>query len=138
MTAYLQQLVSFGLYKPSQGKIARQATFWAILLVVASGAWSLLGSMRNGDSEAVTNAAVPTALAVLAIGAWAAYRLIQLPKFADFLIGVEVEMNKVSWPGRTALVKASAVVIAVIFLLAGLLFAYDLLWEILLGWLLGR
>lgn len=107
-------------------------------MVVASGAWSLLGSMRNGDSEQVTNAAVPTALAVLAIGAWAAYRLIQLPKFADFLIGVEVEMNKVSWPGRSALVKASAVVIAVIFLLAGLLFVYDLLWEIMLGWLLGR
>ena len=31
---------------------------------------------------------------------WFAYRLVNLSSFADFLIAVEVEMTKVSWPSR--------------------------------------
>ncbi len=48
-----------------------------------------------------------------------------MPAFADFLISVEGEMNKVSWPSRGELFRASLVVILVIFFLAALLFAYD-------------
>ena len=48
-----------------------------------------------------------------------------MPSFADFLISVEAEMNKVSWPTRTELIRASIVVILMIFLLAAILFAYD-------------
>jgi len=40
----------------------------------------------------------------------------------DFLIAVEAEMNKVSWPSRAELVRSAAVVIFVIFLLATVLF----------------
>ncbi|MEC8240045.1 MAG: preprotein translocase subunit SecE, partial [Planctomycetota bacterium] len=56
-------------------------------------------------------------------------RLVQLPRFADFLIAVEAEMNKVSWPAQGELVKASIVVIFVIFFLAGVLFSFDLIWN---------
>jgi preprotein translocase subunit SecE len=48
-----------------------------------------------------------------------------MPTFADFLISVEGEMNKVSWPSRSELFRASLVVILVIFFLAALLFGYD-------------
>jgi len=72
----------------------------------------------------------------LAVGLWAAFRLVQLPKFADFLISVEGEMNKVTWPKRGELFRASIVVMVVIFLLAGLLFFYDLVWKSVFGWLL--
>ena len=34
-----------------------------------------------------------------------------MPAFADFLIAVEAEMNKVSWPTRTELFRGSMVVI---------------------------
>ncbi len=138
MTAYLQQLFSSGLYKRAQGKVARQATFYALAVVIAAGAWSLHGTLRTADSLQVQRAATPIALSVLALGCWAAFRLIQLPRFADFLIAVEAEMNKVSWPNRSALFRASAVVIAVIFFLAMLLFAYDIAWKWLLGLLLNR
>ncbi|QDU91427.1 preprotein translocase subunit SecE [Pirellulimonas nuda] len=138
MTAYLQQLFSSGLYKRAQGKVARQATFYALAIVVAAGAWSLHGSLRTSDDLGVQRASTPVALSVLALGCWAAFRLIQLPKFADFLIAVEAEMNKVSWPSRASLFRASAVVIAVIFLLAMLLFGYDVAWKWLLGLILTR
>ncbi len=57
-----------------------------------------------------------------------------MPTFADFLISVEGEMNKVSWPSRAELFRASLVVILVIFFLAAVLFCYDLL----LRWLMDR
>ena len=60
---------------------------------------------------------------------WIAFRLVNMPRFADFLISVEAEMNKVSWPTRTELFAASMVVIVVIFLLTAILFVYDLVWK---------
>ena len=60
---------------------------------------------------------------------WFSYRLVNIPQFADFLIAVEAEMNKVSWPSRGELIRSSVVVIFVIFLLAVVLFGYDLIWR---------
>lgn len=132
MTAYLQELFQFRLYKKSQGRKARQMTLIAIVAVAAFGAWSLRGWLEGqpGFSPAYV-AGIP--LAVLGAAFWAAFRLIQLPVFADFLISVEAEMNKVSWPSRTELINASLVVIFVIFALAGMLFVYD----IVLKWILS-
>jgi preprotein translocase subunit SecE len=42
---------------------------------------------------------------------------------------VEAELNKVTWPSRSELVRASMVVIFTIFFLALLLFFYDMLWQ---------
>ena len=49
----------------------------------------------------------------------ACFRLVNLPKFADFLIAVEAEMNKVSWPTRTELFRSSVVVIVTILVSGG-------------------
>ena len=48
-------------------------------------------------------------LTVLVGGLWASFRVVQLPSFADFLISVEAEMNKVSWPSWDELIRASIV-----------------------------
>ena len=77
------------------------------------------------------NIGVP--LAALVLGLWFSFRIVHVPRFADFLIAVEAEMNKVSWPSTTELIKSSLVVIIVIFLLTGVLFGYDLLWRAVLG-----
>jgi len=106
-------------YKRSQGRIARQLTFAAMAMVVALGAAKI-------NAVAVTEVGqyfIPLAVAV--VGLWAAFRIVNLPRFADFLIAVEAEMNKVSWPSRAESWRASVVVIVVIFFLAALLFTYD-------------
>ena len=123
MGAFLQELVSFGLYKRSQGRVARQATFAALAVILALGAWSL--SNYWSDKPHFWHYYVPIGLALL--GIWASFRIVQMPAFADFLIAVEGEMNKVSWPSRGELFRASVVVILVIFFLAALLFGYDIL-----------
>lgn len=111
--------------------MARQLTLAALAAIVAVGAWKL---NTIGETE-VKKYVVP--LVVLAVGWWASFRIVNVPKFADFLISVEAEMNKVSWPGRSELWRASLVVIIVIFLLAGLLFTYDIILKAIMGKLLG-
>jgi preprotein translocase subunit SecE len=138
VAAIVHELFRFGLYKRNQGRIARQATFAAFAAIVALGAWSLskylggyIGDVGSNNPEwpiwkqNLIRFGVP--LMMLAVGLWASFRLVQMPAFADFLISVEGEMNKVSWPSRGELFRASLVVILVIFFLAGLLYAYDLI-----------
>ncbi|MCH2113430.1 MAG: preprotein translocase subunit SecE [Pirellulales bacterium] len=116
-------------YKRTQGKVARQLTLAAMAVAVAVGAWKL--SSTSGDGG-VWQYVIP--LLVLTFGWWASWRVVNIPRFADFLISVEAEMNKVSWPGRTELWRASTVVIIVIFFLAGLLLIYDLILKSFFSW----
>ena len=110
-------------YKRSQGKVARQFTFAAMAVAVAVAAWKT--SEAQAGTSAVMQYVVP--LVTLAVGLWVSFRIVNIPRFADFLISVEAEMNKVQWPGRSELWRASMVVIVVIFFLAGALFAFDIL-----------
>ena len=57
------------------------------------------------------------------------YRLVNFPRFADFLIAVEAELNKVSWPTRLEMFRASIVVIIMIFSLSVVIFMFDMLWQ---------
>jgi preprotein translocase subunit SecE len=118
-------------YKRSQGKVARQLTFAAMALGVAVGAWNL----NSISADDIGKYVIP--LAVLSAGLWASFRIVNLPRFADFLISVEAEMNKVSWPSRPETWRASVVVIFVIFFLAALLFAYDFVLDVALNWMFG-
>ena len=75
-------------------------------------------------------------LLFLGIGIWVAFRLINYPVFGDFLIAVEAEMNKVSWPSKTELYRATIVVLVVMFVMAGSIFLFDVVlhW---IAWAIG-
>jgi preprotein translocase SecE subunit len=75
---------------------------------------------------------VPLLLAALAL--WFAYRVVNLPTFADFLIATEAELNKVSWTTRKRLVQDTIVVLTTMLLLTAFLFAMDSLWINVLSW----
>ena len=123
---FLRGLFQFNVYKRSQGRIARQVTWVVIAIVVALGAWRL-NVLAINSSYMTVRYMVPGLL--LLVGWWIAFRLVNMPNFADFLIAVEAEMNKVSWPSRSELIRSSLVVICSIFFLAGVLFGYDLFWR---------
>ena len=75
---------------------------------------------------------------LLAAFLWVSYRVVNVPSFADFLIAVEAEMNKVSWPTRTELFRSSMVVLIMMFALGGIFLAgCDIFWKLLLSWALG-
>jgi preprotein translocase SecE subunit len=72
---------------------------------------------------------------LLIAGLWIAYRIVNVPSAADFLIAVEAEMNKVSWPTRGELYRSSMVVLVTIFALAVVLFVFDFFWQTIFNWL---
>ena len=122
---FFRQLFHLGVYKRSQGRIARQITFAAFAVVCLLGAFSL--SQFEDGAGPVREFWIPCIIGI--VGLWIAYRLVNMPSFADFLIAVEAEMNKVSWPSRAELMRSSLVVIFSIFFLAAVLFGYDLFWR---------
>jgi len=139
---FLRELFQLGIYKRSQGRIARQITFGVLAVTFALAAWRLwVMTMGWHPGQALGAANVDTVdrlvrglvVGGLAFGGWwVSFRLVNMPSFADFLIAVEAEMNKVSWPSGGELVRSSLVVIFCIFFLAAVLYGYDLFWSTLL------
>ncbi|HJT75866.1 MAG TPA: preprotein translocase subunit SecE [Gemmataceae bacterium] len=69
---------------------------------------------------------MPLLLSLLTL--WLAWRLVNVPAFADFLIATEAELNKVSWTTRKRLVQDTVVVLATVILMAIALFVADNVW----------
>ena len=120
-----KELFQAGVYKASQGRTVRMVTAVTFGVIIALTAWRLYAGLIT--SAEGLRWGVPAA--VLALGWWLCYRAIHVPKFADFLIAVEAEMTKVSWPTQTELVRSSLVVIFFIVSLAAILFMFDLVWR---------
>ena len=127
MGAFFREMLRIGIYKRSQGRITRQVTFAAMAAVIALGLLRL-STLEQGQGLHL-QFVLPGVL--LLLGLWASYRVVNVPVFADFLIAVEAEMNKVSWPTWPERIRASGVVLVVMFFLAALLFVFDVFW----GWL---
>ena len=124
-SGFVSELFRFGLYKPNQGRVVRQVTFLVIALIACLAGVEIFNS---GWGSRLGAGGLGIGLLVAAIGSWVAYRLVNYSIFADFLIAVEAEMNKVSWPGRQQLWNASVVVMFVIFAMAAALFLFDVIW----------
>ncbi len=73
-------------------------------------------------------------LLLLALSLWGAWRVVNFPPFADFLIATEAELNKVSWTTRPRLIQDTIVVLITTFLLALFLFLMDETWRTVLSW----
>ena len=124
MSQFVAELFKTGTYKSKQGKIARISTALSIFVVLTAGIYQLYNSALAGHGAFMVYG-VP--LILLALNAWFSYRVVNYAKFADFLIQVEAEMRKVSWPSKDELLRSSVVVIAVMLLLTVLLFGYDII-----------
>lgn len=122
----LKSILSTDLYQRKQGRVIRRCTAGAIFLTVLLASQALYQSV-------LLDFGTPTAYAVVAVmnvlGAWFAFRAVNYPVFADFLIDVESEMTKVTWPSWGELQRATLVVLATMFLFAALLFGYDIAWQ---------
>ena len=124
------ELFQTSVYKPNQGRIVRQLTALTIWVIVALGCWRLYATLRSSlDPDSYLIQIIPGVL--LVAGLWIGYRLVNWSRFADFLIAVEAEMNKVTWPSKEELKRASIVVMFTIFFLAMSLFLFDVVWQAL-------
>ncbi|MFM7517374.1 MAG: preprotein translocase subunit SecE [Pirellula sp.] len=137
--SFISELLTSARYKVKQGRLVRQVTCLAIWLACWLGGWQLyeaMGAWVAPSGSAQANPLWSSARywlpgGLTALGMWLGYRLINWPRFADFLIAVEAELGKVSWPKKNELYRASMVVIFTMAFLALLLFCYDAIWQLL-------
>ncbi len=132
LSSFWVSLLSPAIYKRTQGKRVRQTTAGLVIVWVVYGCYTL----ANGpllDSSREVRFAIPVAVGVIL--SWMAYRAVNIPQFADFLIAVEVEMKKISWPSLQRCFRAGAVVIVTMFFMAAMLFLYDQLWMRFFVWI---
>lgn len=130
--SFWSELLAVDLYKRNQGRLARQLTAAGVGAMVIAGAYVLSQGPLAGMPR---EARVGIPLLITAAAAWVVYRLVNYPRFAEFLISVEAEMGKVSWASKDEVIRATIVVLSTMFFLGVVLFFYDLLWQKILFWI---
>jgi preprotein translocase SecE subunit len=138
---------STSVYKKSQGLKVRRSTMGGILVLGGTGVYSLLShglGSRSGNwvlslpftggpgVTVVPDAQYTVPLFLTALTLWGAFRVINFPTFADFLIATEAELNKVSWTTGRRLMQDTLVVLTTLVLFTFFLFFVDVFW----GWFL--
>ncbi len=137
-------------YKGNQGVRVRRGTIVGVLAIGVAGIYTLVshryfGSDRLGVGNdwywTIPFTTDPQRFVflmfkihmilplVLGVGlVWIAWRIVNIPGFADFLVATEAEMNKVSWTNRRRLVQDTIVVLTTVVLMTAFLFVLDLVW----------
>ncbi|MBL4883899.1 MAG: preprotein translocase subunit SecE [Planctomycetaceae bacterium] len=126
MKDLLAGMLSVGLYKRNQGQQVRQVSGVTTAVVFIIAATTLSDNFPVGTSQAIVSG-LPVLIGVL--GCWFAYRIVNVAPIADFMIGVQGEMDKVSWPSWPQLWRATVVVLVTMLFLALSLFLFDLIWQ---------
>lgn len=122
----LSTVMSTGAYKESQGRIVRQVTLATFLAGAFTGAYQLHSTFTAELANAWLSLGIPAL--VFALSSWFVYRLIQWPRFADFLVSVQGELDKVNWATWEYLVRATGVVVVTMVLSTGFLWLCDFIW----------
>ncbi len=130
----------FTVYKKGQGKWTRLLTgvgAGAIMALLCqwvyahSKVWlapSFMNGVRTPEAAgALANrAALGIAVALFLIGAFFAWRAMNSPRGAEFLITTDAEMKKVNWASRREVFGSMRVVVLFLFFIAGFLLVSDI------------
>ena len=128
-------------YKPDQGRMTRMASFWSLALLLLFGCYflhtvllSYVGALKEplgGISIPIVSIPLTGSFLICSLlfvgGIAALFGWMQRPKVADFLIDVEAELRKVTWPTGQEVVNASIVVVITVVVLMAFLAGSDFL-----------
>ncbi|MDR2706977.1 MAG: preprotein translocase subunit SecE [Planctomycetaceae bacterium] len=129
MRDLFKELFRVRRYKNNQGRLVRRLTMFGVWAVIICGAykftqlafdWAPL--LREQQIRYIVG------LLFVMVGMWFGYRLVHWPVFADFLVSVESEMVKVSWPGKAELYSSTIVVLVMFAILSAMIYLFDLVW----------
>jgi preprotein translocase subunit SecE len=125
----------FHVYKRGQGywtRVGSAAAAGLIVLLTLEFLYTHLNVWLTPDNATVHQVSMAK-LGTLAIcgafllaSAILVFYLLNKPDYADFLIATDSEMKKVNWTSRRELIGSTKVVIVFMFLIASLLFLFDL------------
>ncbi|MFN0058546.1 MAG: preprotein translocase subunit SecE [Planctomycetota bacterium] len=113
-------------YKRKQGKTARQ-----ISLCAASGCLSWILIQFSSLFVVRQAGTFWLALCVLEIvlSLVVSLLILEKPRAADFLISVQSEVDRITWPSSEEVKRATLVVLVLITSMACTIFAFDMLWQ---------
>lgn len=146
-SSFFSGLLTVGRYKRNQGQLTRKLTAVGLGLIVFIGAWTMSQGPLNVTEPQLINLwfvkftvagvwiRVGIPFLIAAVGGWIVYRAVNFSRFADFLISVEAEMDKVTWSSRTELYRATIVVIVSMIFIGVVLFMYDIFWQNFFEWI---
>jgi preprotein translocase subunit SecE len=123
--SFIGGLGSMSLYKKTQGRLTRQLTILAVVVLTVCACYSLANSWLL-FVDPTMRTAIPSVIAIVI--AWLTFRAVNYGPFAEFLISVQAEMTKVNWPSWLELKRATIVVVFAMFFLGLVLFVYDIVW----------
>ena len=109
------------IYKRGQGYYTRLYSALVAFTILATGCYALYRQLSTGNVW--VKAFVPTGVCVGF--SWLIFWIVNKPGIADFMISAEGEIKKVSWSSRKEIIASTMVVICVVGLMTGLLFAAD-------------
>jgi preprotein translocase subunit SecE len=116
------------IYKPGQAKNTRLVTGISSGAIVALGCYRLYQILLATDMNIWIQTMVPVIIFV-AFGVFI-YWALNKPSVADFMIAAEGELKKVNWSTRHEVFVSTVVVIVVVMVLAVLLGAADLFYQL--------
>ena len=123
----------FHIYKKGQGYWTRMGTAAGAALIAALTANFLYHQLPVWIGAVGVESAKAKSLSIYIIGALLigfallVFWLMNKPANADFMIQTDSEMKKVNWTSRRELMGSTKVVIIFMFLIAFLLFAFDII-----------
>lgn len=126
---FYRQMLSSSRYRTSHGQLIRR-----LVLLVAVSCFLLLGHFVFSQLMSPLGGGYSflISLVIACVGSWAAHRVLQHQQIAEFLIDVQTESAKVTWCTFSELRRTTAIVLSVMVVFSGYLFACDVFWQLLL------
>lgn len=138
--ASLQERKLFNFYRPEEGHRGRAVIGIATAVLLLYGCHSLWDWLPKGaedfwgkklfdlgDDAFAVNPAVALALGLAIAFLVGTFKLINYPRFVDFIIDTENELKKVSWASRRQVINESIVVLATVVIIGAYVFLVDML-----------
>jgi preprotein translocase subunit SecE len=135
----LQERKLFNFYRPEEGHRGRALIGIALAVLLLYGCHSLWDWLPKGpedfwgkklaalgDDEFAINPAIILALSMAMGFLFGTYKLVNYPRFVDFIIDTENELKKVSWASKKQVINESLVVLATVVIIGVYVFVVDL------------
>lgn len=113
-------------YKKTQGRPTRQI---ALCVVIASLSWLLISVAALFVRRQVGIGWLSICIAVIGVAGVISVAILNRPRWADFLISVQAEIDKVTWPSKTEVHKHTIVVLVLLVSMSVIVFAFDIVWQ---------
>lgn len=113
-------------YKKTQGRPARQI---ALCVVVSFLSWVFISTASVFVRRQAGVFWLCVCLTAVVLASVISVLFLNRPRWADFLISVQSEIDKVTWPSKAEVKRHTVVVLVLLFSMASIVFVFDIVWQ---------